>query len=108
MYEIGNGNKLYIPAMVRHLPSTNSIAKIRPAYVTDTDTKPSNPRNAKCTGYDNGMYSANPLKEIKNLIALKINLSDRKNLDQICFWLTKNCLKNDRPKEHCSSSKFIR
>lgn len=31
IYEIGNGNKLYMPAIVRHLPSTNSMANIKPA-----------------------------------------------------------------------------
>lgn len=62
IYETGNGNKLYIPAMVRHLPSTNSIAKIRPAYVTDTDTSPKIPRRAKCTWNDVGKYSAIPVK----------------------------------------------
>lgn len=61
IYETGNGNRLYIPAMVRHFPSTNSIANMSPAYVTDTDTKPSKPRNAKCTRNDNGMYSTKPL-----------------------------------------------
>lgn len=55
IYETGNGNKLYIPAIVRHLPSTNSMANINPAYVTDTDTKPNRPRNAKCTRNDVGM-----------------------------------------------------
>lgn len=61
MYETGNGNKLYMPAIVRHFPSTNSMASMRPAYVTDTDTKPSSPRIAKCTpNVNDGMYSTNP------------------------------------------------
>lgn len=47
IYDTGNGNKLYIPAIVLHLPSTNSMAKMRPAYVTDTETNPSNTRKAK-------------------------------------------------------------
>lgn len=49
MYETGKGNKLYIPAMVCHFPSTNSIAKIKPAYVTDTDTIPSSALSVKYT-----------------------------------------------------------
>uniref|UniRef100_A0A1B0A5B1 Uncharacterized protein n=1 Tax=Glossina pallidipes TaxID=7398 RepID=A0A1B0A5B1_GLOPL len=40
MYDIGSGNKLYMPAMVRHFPSTYSMASIRPEYVTDTETRP--------------------------------------------------------------------
>lgn len=68
IYETGNGNKLYIPAIVRHLPSTNSMANMRPAYVTDTDTKPNKPRNAKCTRNDNGMHSTKPI------ISYKINI----------------------------------
>lgn len=62
MYETGNGNKLYMPAMVRHLPSTNSMANMRPAYVTDTDTKPSSPRIANSTPNDIGAYSKNPVR----------------------------------------------
>lgn len=45
IYEIGSGNKLYMPAIVRHFPSTYSIARIRPEYVTDTETKPNKALN---------------------------------------------------------------
>lgn len=61
IYDTGNGNKLYIPAIVFHFPSTNSIARIRPAYVTDTETRPSNPRNAKCNSNEFGKYRAIPI-----------------------------------------------
>lgn len=54
MYETGNGNKLYMPAMVRHRPSTNSMAKMSPAYVTDTEKTPSRARNTKWTRNDVG------------------------------------------------------
>lgn len=66
MYETGNGNKLYMPAIVRHFPSTNSMANMRPAYVTDTDTKPSSPRIANSTPNDNGAYSKNPFWKRKH------------------------------------------
>lgn len=60
IYETGNGNKLYMPAIVRHRPSTNSMARIRPAYVTETETIPSNARNTKWTRNDVGTYKAKP------------------------------------------------
>lgn len=61
MYETGSGNKLYMPAIVFHLPSTNSMARIKPAYVTDTETSPSRPRRAKCSSNEFGKYSAMPV-----------------------------------------------
>lgn len=47
MYESGSGNKLYIPAIVRQMPSTYSMANISPAYVTETDAMPSSARKIK-------------------------------------------------------------
>lgn len=47
MYESGSGNKLYIPAIVRQMPSTYSIANISPEYVTDTDAMPNRARSTK-------------------------------------------------------------
>lgn len=49
-----------MPAIVCHLPSTNSIANIRPAYVTDTDTRPSNARKMRYNSKESAKYSANP------------------------------------------------
>lgn len=106
MYDTGNGNKLYMPAIVRHFPSTNSMANMRPAYVTDTDTRPSKPRIAKCTRNDNGMYSTNPIFFLKRTFNWYFGL--------VCIRcstflsLTKNRLKNHRPKKHRPPSKSIR
>lgn len=60
MYDTGNGNRLYIPAIVCHLPSTNSIARIKPAYVTETDTIPSNALKVKYTSNESAKKSAKP------------------------------------------------
>lgn len=63
MYEMGNGNRLYIPAIVRHLPSTYSMARMRPAYVTDTETNPSRALNTKKNSNESAKYNANPVDE---------------------------------------------
>lgn len=62
IYDTGSGNKLYIPAIVFHFPSTNSMARIKPAYVTDTDTNPRRPRKARNNSNEFGKHNANPMK----------------------------------------------
>lgn len=57
-----------MPAIVRHLPSTNSMARIRPAYVTETDTSPNRPRKAKCIWNDVGKYNAKPENDINRKV----------------------------------------
>jgi hypothetical protein len=62
MYESGSGNKLYIPAIVRQIPSTYSMANISPAYVTETDAMPSSARKIKYSINDCLKYNARPGK----------------------------------------------
>lgn len=64
MYERGSGNKLYIPAIVRQMPSTYSMANISPAYVTDTEAMPSSARKIKYRINDCLKYNARPRGEI--------------------------------------------
>lgn len=66
MYDIGSGKRLYMPAMVRHLPSTYSIAKMSPAYVTDTDTRPSSALNVIYNSKDWAKNSARPVSKKRN------------------------------------------
>lgn len=60
MYESGSGNKLYIPAIVLQIPSTYSMANMRPAYVTDTDDMPNSARKIKYNSKDCLKYNARP------------------------------------------------
>lgn len=60
MYESGSGNKLYIPAIVRNFPSTYSIARISPEYVTDTDAIPRSARRTRYISNDSTKNSARP------------------------------------------------
>lgn len=73
MYDIGSGKRLYMPAIVRHLPSTYSIAKIKPEYVTDTETRPSNALNVIYISKDWAKYNARPKKK-KTIIQKSIHL----------------------------------
>lgn len=50
-----------MPAIVCHLPSTNSIANIRPAYVTDTETRPSNALRMRYNSKESAKYNAKPV-----------------------------------------------
>lgn len=63
MYESGSGNKLYIPAMVLQTPSTYSMAKIRPEYVTETDARPSSARNTKYISNESAKNRASPVED---------------------------------------------
>lgn len=47
------------------------MAKIRPEYVTDTDTRPNSARNAKYNSNEVGKYSAMPVGNYYKLIKNK-------------------------------------